>query len=141
MKTYKFKINGTEYNVHINNVEGQEMQLEVNGTAYNVTLDNEMEKKPATVVSRPAPRVAPAQGEVQRSSKPTGSKIQSPLPGTILDVKVSVGDKIKEGQCVAILEAMKMENAIESDAEGTVTAVNVKAGDSVLEGDILIVIE
>ena len=64
----------------------------------------------------------------------------SPLPGTILDVFVNVGDQVKVGQTVVLLEAMKMENNIESDTEGTVTAVNVRKGDSVLEGEALIVV-
>ena len=148
MKSFKFKINGTEYNVDINEVEGQEIKLDVNGTPYNVTVDKEIKKKPATVVTRKqsAPQVAAAQGEVQRSSAPKantaagGNKICTPLPGTILDVFVNVGDSVKAGQRVALLEAMKMENNIEADSDGTVTAVNVRKGDSVLEGDTLIVI-
>ena len=64
----------------------------------------------------------------------------TPLPGTILDVFVNVGDQVKVGQTVVLLEAMKMENNIEADTEGTVTAVNVRKGDSVLEGDVMVVI-
>lgn len=149
MKEYKFKINGSEYKVNINEVEGQEIKLDVNGTAYTVTVDKEMRaQKPRTIVqTNNAPRVAAAAGEVQRSSaapKPAaaagGNKLNSPLPGTILDVFVNVGDQVKAGQRVLLLEAMKMENNIEADVDGTVTAVNVRKGDAVLEGDCLIVI-
>ena len=150
MKNYKFKINGTDYNVDINEVEGQEIKLDVNGTPYTVTVDKEMRaQKPRTTVvsNRPAPRVsAAAGGDVQRSSAPNpnsaagGTKVCTPLPGTILDVFVNVGDQVKSGQRVVLLEAMKMENNIEADTDGTVTAVNVRKGDSVLEGDTLIVI-
>ena len=66
--------------------------------------------------------------------------MSTPLPGTILDVFVNVGDQVKSGQTVVLLEAMKMENNIEADTDGTVTSVNVRKGDSVLEGDTLIVI-
>ena len=144
MKNYKFKINGNEYNVDINEVEGQEIKLEVNGTPYNVTVDQEMRgHKPRTTVisDRPAPRVSAANGDVQRASAPKpgsaagGTKVTTPLPGTILDVFVNVGDQVKAGQRVVLLEAMKMENNIEAD-----TSVNVRKGDSVLEGDTLIVI-
>ena len=150
MKTFKFKINGTDYNVDINEVEGQEIKLDVNGTPYTVTVDKEMrqQKQHTTVVrSGAAPRVAAAAGgDVQRSSAPKpgtaagGTKVATPLPGTILDVFVNVGDQVKSGQRVVLLEAMKMENNIEADTDGTVTAVNVRKGDSVLEGDTLIVI-
>ncbi|MBR3411617.1 MAG: acetyl-CoA carboxylase biotin carboxyl carrier protein subunit [Bacteroidales bacterium] len=149
MKNFKFKINGTDYNVDINEVEGQEIKLDVNGTPYVVTVDKEMrtQKPRTTIVSNsPAPRVAAAAGDVQRASAPNpnsaagGTKVTTPLPGTILDVFVNVGDTVKAGQRVVLLEAMKMENNIEADTDGTVTSVNVRKGDSVLEGDTLIVI-
>ena len=149
MKNFKFKINGTDYNVDINEVEGQEIKLDVNGTPYVVTVDKEMRaQKPRTTIvsSSPAPRVAAAAGDVQRASAPNpnsaagGTKVATPLPGTILDVFVNVGDQVKAGQRVVLLEAMKTENNIEADTAGTVTSVNVRKGDSVLEGDTLIVI-
>ena len=149
MKNFKFKINGTDYNVDINEVEGQEIKLDVNGTPYVVIVDKEMrtQKPRTTIVSNsPAPRVAAAAGDVQRASAPNpnsaagGTKVTTPLPGTILDVFVNVGDTVKAGQRVVLLEAMKMENNIEADTDGTVTSVNVRKGDSVLEGDTLIVI-
>ncbi len=64
----------------------------------------------------------------------------SPLPGVIIDVNVNVGDAVKAGQQVAVLEAMKMENSIEASQAGTVTAVHVSKGDSVLEGAPIITI-
>lgn len=144
MKNFKFKINGTDYSVDINNVEGQEITLDVNGTPYKVTVDKELKQKPAVMRTKTAPRVSPAAaGDVQKSSPaPTGagSKVCTPLPGTILDVFVNVGDKVTAGQRVVLLEAMKMENNIEADVAGTVTAVNVRKGDSVLEGETLVVI-
>ena len=145
MKNFKFKINGTEYNVDINNVEGQEISIDVNGTPYNVTVDKEIKQKPAVVRTKTAPRVAAAtSGDVQKSAPApaagAGSKVTTPLPGTVLDVFVNVGDKVTAGQRVVLLEAMKMENNIESDVAGTVTSVNVRKGDSVLEGEVLVVI-
>ena len=142
MKNYKLKINGNEYNVDINEVEGQEIKLNVNGTDYTVTVDQELKQQRKPVVSAPRPQVAPAAtGSVQKSSAPVaGSKVTTPLPGTILDVFVNVGDAVKEGQTVVLLEAMKMENNIEADCAGTVKEVKVRKGDSVLEGDVLVVI-
>ena len=63
-----------------------------------------------------------------------GKPVTSPLPGVIVEISVKVGDAVKAGQQVAVLEAMKMENAIEADHAGTVTAIHVNKGDSVLEG-------
>ena len=142
MKNYKLKINGNDYNVVINEVEGQEIKLDVNGTPYSVTVDQEMKQTKKPVASAPRPQVAPAAaGSVQKSNAPAaGSKVTTPLPGTILDVFVNVGDTVKEGQTVVLLEAMKMENNIEADCAGTVKEVKVRKGDSVLEGDVLVVI-
>ena len=67
--------------------------------------------------------------------------MKSPLPGVILDIKVNVGDSVKKGQLVVILEAMKMENSINADRDGKITAINVSKGDSVLEGTDLVIIE
>jgi len=142
MKNFKFKINGTDYNVDINEVEGQEIKLNVNGTDYNVTVDAEVKQKP--VVKRPTPKAAPAPAAAAAAPAPAasgaGTKVTTPLPGTILDVFVNVGDKVNAGQRVVLLEAMKMENNIECDVAGTVTEVKCRKGDSVLEGDVLVVI-
>ena len=142
MKNYKLKINGNEYKVDTNEVEGQEIKLDVNGTSYVVTVDQEIKQQRKPVASAPRPQVAPAAGgSVQKSNAPAaGSKVTTPLPGTILDVFVNVGDTVKEGQTVVLLEAMKMENNIEADVAGTVKEVKVRKGDSVLEGDVLVVI-
>ena len=144
MKNYKLKINGNDYNVDINEVEGQEIKLNVNGVDYTVTVDQEIKqtRKPVVTSSAAAaPRVAPAAGAVQKANAPAaGAKVTTPLPGTILDVFVNVGDAVKAGQTVVLLEAMKMENNIEADTDGTVKEVKVRKGDSVLEGDILVVI-
>jgi len=148
MNNYKLKINGNEYNVDINEIEGQEIKLNVNGTPYTVTVDQEIKQQPkrTTVISsRPAPQVSPAVGgTMQKANAPApaaaGAKVTTPLPGTILDVFVNVGDAVKAGQTVVLLEAMKMENNIEADTDGTVKEVKVRKGDSVLEGDILVVI-
>jgi len=142
MKNYKLKINGNDYNVDINEVEGQEVKVSVNGTNYVVTVDQEMKQQKKTVVSAPRPSAAPA-AATKPSAAPAaaaGAKVTTPLPGTILDVFVNVGDSVKAGQTVVLLEAMKMENNIEADTAGTVKEVKVRKGDSVLEGDVLVVI-
>ena len=145
MKTYKFKINGNEYNVAINSVEGTNASVTVNGTDYQV----ELEDAPAAPVQA-APAAAPAAAPVQvapaapAAPKPAasgaGKAVTSPLPGVIIAVKVNVGDSVKAGQEVAVLEAMKMENSIEAEHDGTVTAIHVAKGDSVLEGAAVVTI-
>ena len=142
MKEYKFKINGNEYNVAVNSVSGNIADVTVNGTPYQV----EMENTSAAPVQQaaPAPAVTPvfAPQPAAPAAKPaTGGKaVTSPLPGVIIAVKVNVGDAVKAGQVVAILEAMKMENEIQAESDGTVTAVNVAKGDSVLEGAAIVTI-
>lgn len=143
MKTYKFKINGNEYNVEINSVEGSNASVTVNGTAYQVELENApaapVQVAPAPVSAAPAPvQAAPAAPKPAASG--AGKAVTSPLPGVIIAVKVNVGDAVKAGQEVAVLEAMKMENSIEATHDGTVTAIHVAKGDSVLEGAAVVTI-
>ena len=143
MKQYRFKINGNDYNVVINSTEGKTASVTVNGTPYQV----ELEEAPAAPVQavpaqsapiQTAPAAAPAQPAPTASG--AGKAVTSPLPGVIIAVKVNVGDSVKAGQEVAVLEAMKMENSIEATHDGTVTAVHVAKGDSVLEGASVVTI-
>ena len=108
-----------------------------------------MEKKPKAApapkpVARPAAKPAAAAAPAAApAAKPAAAKsgIKSPLPGVILDIKCNVGDEVKRGQTLIILEAMKMENSINADKDGKVTAINVSKGESVLEGTDLVIIE
>ena len=70
-----------------------------------------------------------------------GNAIKTPLPGVIIDVKVNVGDTVKKGDTVVVLEAMKMENNINADRDGKVVSIAVKKGDTVADGAALIVLE
>jgi len=138
MKEYKYKINGKEFNVAINKVEDSVAEVEVNGIAYQVEMEKTV--KVAPVIVRP---VVTASAPVASASAAVGAAgaIKSPLPGVILDINVKVGDVVKTGQKVAMLEAMKMENVINADHDGKVTEIKVNKGDSVLEGADLIIIE
>lgn len=146
MKTYRFKINGNDYEVAINSVEGKNASVTVNGTAYQVELEEAPAVAPVQApVSAPAPAQSPAPAQASAPAAPaaaagSGKAVTSPLPGVIIAVKVNVGDKVKAGQEVAVLEAMKMENSIEATQDGTVTAINVAKGDSVLEGAPIVTI-
>ena len=138
MKEYKYKINGNVYKVAIGDIEDNIAHVEVNGTPY---------KAPKAVVKpvvRPVATTpaAPTTTVVKPAAPSSGkSGVKSPLPGVILDIKVNVGDAVKKGQTIIILEAMKMENNINADKDGKITAINVSKGESVLEGTDLVIIE
>ena len=145
MKEYKIKINGNNYNVTIDEVEGNAAKVEVNGTPYNVEFEKPLSKKPKTISVVNKPAAAPSAGAAP-ATKPAaapaaagGATVNSPLPGVVLEVKVKDGDKVTKGQVIMVLEAMKMENAIEAPCEGTIT-IKAQKGDSVLEGAPLAVI-
>ena len=143
MKEYKYKIDGKEYAVKIDKIEGDQAQLEVNGTPYSVEIIQE-KKKETPKVSKPTPAAPAATAAPAPAAAPAstgnGKAVKAPLPGVIISVDVQVGQQVKRGQQVAVLEAMKMENGINAECDGTITEIKVKAGDSILEGtDILII--
>lgn len=141
MKKFKFTIQGNDYDVELINIEDNIAEIEVNGSHYTVEIHREVKaSKTPTLVRKP---VQPShEHTVAKTHKPTdkvkAGSIKAPLPGTILQVKVNVGDEVKAGDTLIIMEAMKMENNINSDKSGKVTKINIKEGDSVLEGDVLI---
>ena len=145
MKLYRFKINGNQYNVDINSVEGNIASVSVNGTSYQVELEDSP-AAPVQAVPVQASVMTPAAAPVQAvpATKPAasgaGKPVTSPLPGVIIAIKVNIGDSVKAGQEVAVLEAMKMENSIEAVQDGTVTAIHVGKGDSILEGAPIVTI-
>lgn len=142
MKQYKYRINGNLYNVAVNDIEDNIARVEVNGTLYSVELEKPI--KPVTTIVRPAaaPRSTTGTPVLARpANTKVKSGVKSPLPGVILDIKVKIGDVVKRGQVILILEAMKMENNINTDKDGAVTEIKVNKGDSVLEGTDLIIIE
>lgn len=144
MKEYKYKINGNEYKVTVGEIDGNMANIEVNGTPYKVEIEERQIKKVAPVAAVKA--AAPAAPTVQ-VAKPAvaasagGEVVKSPLPGVVNDIKVKVGDAVKAGQVVVILEAMKMENNINASKDGVIKSILVNKGDSVLEGTDLLVIE
>ncbi len=111
----------------------------VNGKAYDVAVEeiaNGAAPAPAASVQA-APAVAPAAPAAAPTSVGAGEKVTAPMPGTILDVKVNVGDTVSRGQVIMILEAMKMENDIVASCDGKITSIVVKKGDTVNSGDAL----
>lgn len=117
--------------------------INVNGKSYDVEVC-EVSDNGATVaapVMNAAPVAAPQAPKAAAPQAPAnGTEVASPMPGTILKVNVSVGSTVNEGDAVAVLEAMKMENDIPAPCSGKVVAVNVKQGDTVDTGSVLVVI-
>jgi biotin carboxyl carrier protein len=134
MKEYKYKINGNEYNVAIDNIEGNIAHIQLNGVAYDVELPEQPKAAPAVkrVAVSEAPAAAPK--PAARKAAPAaggGHVIESPLPGVIKDIFVKVGQQVKADDVVCILEAMKLMNEIQSDFDGIVDKILVTDGQPV----------
>ena len=118
-------------------------KITVNGTPYNVTVE-EGAAAPAAPAAAPAPAPAPAEAPAPAPAPaaPQGAAgsvtVDAPMPGNILDVKVSAGATVKSGDVLIILEAMKMENDIVAPQDGTIATINVSKGDTVDAGATLI---
>ncbi|SHG29576.1 biotin/lipoyl-containing protein [Dysgonomonas macrotermitis] len=149
MKQFIYRINGQDYIVAVNKLENSIAQVAVNGSNYEVELVNNEEEVTFTAnpVAKPTAAAAPKKTVVASTpNKPAGGgssagAIKSPLPGIVVGINVNVGDAVKKGQTVAVLEAMKMENSINAPKDGTVTSIGVNPGDSVLEGVTILTIE
>ena len=125
----------------------------LNGKKYEVEIERVDEYRPldrGAQVSAPAPILAaapapkaapapaPAPAPAAAPAAAGGQTVEAPMPGKILDIKVKVGDAVSYGQCVIVMEAMKMETEIVAPAAGTVAAINVSTGDSVETGAVLV---
>lgn len=139
MKNFKFKIHDNNYKVNILSHEGNNIELEVNGTSYSVKMKEEIKKTKTPTLVRAASKRPTEPLKVNPSSEKT--KIVSPLPGTIFAMDIKVGDSIKEGDTLLILEAMKMENNIAAEKAGVISAIHVTVGQQVLQNDLLIELE
>lgn len=148
MKQFIYRINGQDYIVAVNKLENSIAEVAVNGSNYKVELANNEEE--VTLVSRPTQKSAapaPTATKTATATAPAGGAgnaagaVKSPLPGIVVGINVQVGDSVKKGQTVAVLEAMKMENAIPAPKDGKVASINVNQGDSVLEGVTILTLE
>lgn len=121
MKNYRITVNGTSYDVSVEELAG--------GVAPVAA--------PVAAAPVAAPAAAPAPAPVAKSAGAGSIKVASPMPGKILDVKANVGDAVKKGQVILILEAMKMENEVVAPEDGTVASIDVASGATVEAGDTL----
>ena len=152
MNKYQYKVQGVDYDVEIEEVEGNVAKVNVNGIRFDVELKQPINPtstlkkvriEAPKPVARPAAAAPVAPAAAPAAAAPTagnGSPVKAPLPGTITEIKVNVGDTVKQGDIVLVLEAMKMQNNIESEYNGTVTAITVKQGETVMEGATLLTI-
>ena len=141
MKKFKFIIRGNDYDVELLNIEDEIAEIDVNGSVYQVEIKKEIKttKTPKLVRQKVEPS---GHADKAKTHKPLEKKgvgtVAAPLPGTILELKVSVGDEVKVGDTLLIMEAMKMENNIKADRAGKISTIKINNGDSVLEGDVLV---
>ena len=142
---YVATLNGKRYEVEIERVEEYRPL-----TAAEIALGVTAPAKP--VVAAPVEKVAPAPAAAPVAPAPTpaapapaasgnGETVVSPLPGTVLDVKVNIGDTVKLGQVVVVLEAMKMETEVVAGCDGTVESILIKKGDAVDTDAALVVLK
>ena len=150
MNKYQYKVQGVDYDVEIEEVEGNLAKVSVNGIPFEVELKRPINpvhaiKKPKVAAPKPAtPAPAPAAAAPKPAAPAAapgaGNPVKAPLPGTISSISVKVGDQVNVGDTVLVLEAMKMQNNIEAEYAGTVTSIVVNPGDSVMEGAVLLTI-
>ena len=161
MAKYEYKVKGVDYVVEIQDIEGNIANVTVNGIPFEVEMKQPVKAGKQKVKLSEERRVKSeefnssssatnASSATNESSAPTtkpaaaaasGKPVVAPLPGTINEIKVKVGDKVNAGDTVVILEAMKMQNNIEAETSGTITSINVNKGDAVMEGDTLVTIK
>ncbi len=134
MKKYNITVNGNTYEVFVEEADGS--------FSAPVTAPAPVAPVAPTAPAAPAPAAAPAPPAKPAAPAASGAagsvQITSPMPGTILKIEVTVGQAVKKGDTVCILEAMKMENAIPAPQDGTVASINVAKGASVNAGDLLV---
>ena len=160
MKQYKYTINGADYDVTIDSLNGNKAKVIVNGMSFDVEMqgtlnESDLPDAPAADASAApaapkaaAPAAAPkaaAPAAAPKAAAPAGAPgkgtpVKAPLPGVVTAINVNVGQKVKKGETVVVLEAMKMENNIAAECDGTVTSVCVAQGDSVMEGTVLVTV-
>ncbi|MDE7281641.1 MAG: biotin/lipoyl-binding protein [Ruminiclostridium sp.] len=112
--------------------------ITVNGTAYDVTVEETESGAPAAAAPAAPKAAAPKPAAPKAASGAAGNvQITAPMPGTIVEVKAKVGDPVKNGTVIAVLEAMKMENDVVADRDGTIASINVSKGESVSTGSVI----
>ena len=142
MKKFKFSIDGNNFEVSVNELDNNTMDVVVNGSNYTVVVDKEGNKVSNATVAAPVAKKTP--GKVDPIPAPTPSAsakvvtVKSQLPGSIIKVMVSEGQSVKKGEVIMTIESMKMENSITVEFAGTVKSVLVEVGAQVQSGQALV---
>ena len=137
MKEFKFNIDGKEIKASVAPQEDGKLAVTLNDTTYTVEVP-ELMKQAARPVVNHAAAPAPVSAKPIAAAPVASNTVAAPLPGTITKVLVSEGDKVKKGDTLLTMEAMKMENSITAEADGIVRKVHVGVGASVNQGDALV---
>lgn len=133
VKKFKVRVDNQMFYVEVEEIAGEE------GMSAPAAAPKAAPK--AAAAPAPAPAAAPkAAAPAPAPAAGGGDGVKAPMPGTVLDVKVEVGQQVKAGDCVLILEAMKMENEIAANCDGTVKEIRCKKGQAVNAGEVLVVI-
>ncbi|MDR1439892.1 MAG: biotin/lipoyl-binding protein [Clostridiales bacterium] len=141
-KKYIIKVNGNAYEVEVEEQKGGAAQASAAAPVVLAAAPAAAPIQPAQAAqpAQPAPVLAPAAPKpaAPAAGAPAGAtQVTSPMPGTILKIVASVGDDVKRGQVIVVLEAMKMENDIVAPSDGKVASINVAQGAAVNAGDLL----
>jgi biotin carboxyl carrier protein len=153
MNEYVLTINQKEYRAEVGEINAEFALIQVNGKEFRVDLKQlglgklmpmatpAAEIRPTLSAAQPVAGIAPAPAAPPAATAATGeasSLVKAPLPGLIIDVKVREGEKVKAGQNIIVMEAMKMENQIQATTDGTVKKIFVKKGDNIAEGNAMV---
>ncbi len=139
MKSFKYTIQGHDYEVDIIKIEDNIAEIEVNSTKYKVELHREIKKsKTPRLMRSKMPRPTSKESKIVKNKGEKSYNVVAPLPGTILNIFVKEGDEISRGDKLLIMEAMKMENEVLAEKSGTVKRIKILVGDTVLQNDVLI---
>lgn len=141
MPEYRITVNDKTYSVNIGRIEDDTVEVKLGERSYTVGIETPGGKSTKTPKLSRGQAVPDASSAPDRTSAPGSTsgigEIIAPLPGAILKVLVAVGEEVSEGQTVAVMEAMKMENEIESPVSGKVSKIAVKEGDTILENALI----
>lgn len=144
MPEYRITVNDKTYSVNIGRIEDDTVEVKLGERSYTVGIESPSTKSQKTPRLNRGIAVPDASSSPDRTTPPGAAAgrgdINAPLPGAMLKILVAVGDLVTEGQTVAIMEAMKMENEIEAPVGGKVSKIAVKEGDTVLENALIMTI-
>ncbi len=132
MKKFKFAIDGNKFETTVNELDNNQFEIEVNGSKYTVEVEREVAAAPKTTPGKVNAISNPAS-----TSAGTVATTKAPLPGSIVKVLATEGQKVAKGDTVLTMESMKMENEIKSECSGVVIKLHVAAGQNVMQDDKL----